>query len=93
MGKKGIVRQTPRESSGTFHRWCIHQQGLYEKLPTHLKVVIDETRKAMIADQMTMNVNINSQSLKNLVVKDDVQLRDTPDVWRNRGNRDNAAVV
>jgi TRAP-type mannitol/chloroaromatic compound transport system substrate-binding protein len=53
----------------------------YDKLPENLQYVIDESMKAMVADQITMNVSINSQSLKDLVVKEGVQLRDTPDEY------------
>lgn len=53
----------------------------YDKLPANLQIVIDESMKAMVADQITMNVSINSQSLKDLVVKEGVQLRDTPDEY------------
>lgn len=53
----------------------------YDELPAHLQVVIDESMKAMVADQTTMNVSINSQALKDLVVNEGVQLRDTPDEY------------
>ncbi len=53
----------------------------YDKLPENLQYVIDESMKAMVADQVTMNVSINSQSLKDLVVNEGVQLRDTPDEY------------
>lgn len=53
----------------------------YDKLPANLQVVIDESMKAMVADQTTMNVSINSQALKDLVVNEGVQLRDTPDEY------------
>lgn len=53
----------------------------YDKLPDHLKAVIDESMKAMVADQVTMNVSVNSSSLQDLVVNKGVQLRDTPDEY------------
>ena len=53
----------------------------YEKLPAHLKVVIDESMKAMVADQVTMNVSLNSQALKKLVVEEGVSLKDTPEEY------------
>ncbi len=53
----------------------------YDKLPENLQYVIDESMKAMVADQITMNVSINSRSLKDLVVNEGVQLRDTPDEY------------
>lgn len=53
----------------------------FDKLPPRLQVVVDESMKAMVADQVTMNVSINSKALKDLVVKDGVQLRETPDEY------------
>lgn len=53
----------------------------YAKLPDHLKVVIDESMKAMVADQISMNVSVNSQALKTLVVEDGVKLYDTPEEY------------
>jgi len=51
----------------------------YDKLPDHLKYVIEESMKAMVADQISMNVSINSKALKNLVVNEGVSLYDTPE--------------
>lgn len=53
----------------------------YEKLPPHLQNVIDESMKASVADQITMNVSLNSEALRELVVKKKVQLKETPDEY------------
>lgn len=53
----------------------------YEKLPGHLQYVIDASMKAMVADQVSMNVSINSQALKDLVVNEGVDLYDTPEEY------------
>lgn len=53
----------------------------YDKLPEHLQYVIDESMKAMVADQVTMNVSLNSEALRTLVVEDGVQLQETPDEY------------
>lgn len=53
----------------------------YDKLPKHLQAVIDESMKACIADQINMNVSINSTALRDLVVNQGVQLRDTPEEY------------
>ena len=53
----------------------------YDKLPANLQYVIDTSMRAMVADQVTMNVSINSQALKDLVTKEGVQLRETPEAY------------
>ncbi|MDM8540363.1 TRAP transporter substrate-binding protein [Desulfococcaceae bacterium HSG9] len=53
----------------------------YEKLPPHLQYVIEESMKAMVTDQVTMNISINSQALKDLVLKKGVNLRETPEEY------------
>jgi len=53
----------------------------YNSLPDHLKVVIEESMKAMVADQISMNVSINSKALKDLVVNEGVKLHDTPEEY------------
>jgi len=53
----------------------------YEKLPPHLQYVIEVSMKASVADQVTMNVSINSQALKDLVVKKGVTLCETPEEY------------
>jgi len=53
----------------------------YESLPPHLQYVIEVSMKAMVADQTTMNVSINSKALRDLVVNEKVQLRDTPEEY------------
>jgi TRAP-type mannitol/chloroaromatic compound transport system substrate-binding protein len=53
----------------------------YDKLPDHLKVVIEESMKAMVADQISMNVSVNSQALKDLVINEGVKLHDTPEEY------------
>ena len=52
---------------------------LYKSLPKHLQAVIDESMKACVADQITMNVSLNSAALRDLVTKKGVMLHDTPD--------------
>jgi len=51
----------------------------YEKLPPRLQAVIDESMRAMIGDQMVMNVDINSYALEELAEKYGTELRTTPD--------------
>jgi TRAP-type mannitol/chloroaromatic compound transport system substrate-binding protein len=51
----------------------------YEKLPPRLQAVIDESMRAMIGDQVVMNVDINSFALNELATKHGTQLRTTPD--------------
>lgn len=53
----------------------------YDKLPGHLQFVIDESMKAMVADQVSMNVSLNSQALKKLVTEEGVKLKDTPEEY------------
>lgn len=51
----------------------------YDKLPARLQAVIDESMRAMVADQMFMNVDINSYALNELVTKHGTKLRTTPE--------------
>ena len=53
----------------------------YKSLPPHLQLVINESMKACIADQIVMNVSLNSKALKDLVTKKGVKLEDTPDEY------------
>ncbi len=53
----------------------------YDKLPSHLKYVIEESMKAMVTDQINMNISLNSKALQDLVVKEGVKLYDTPDEY------------
>ena len=53
----------------------------YEKLPPRLQEVINTAMRACVADQITMNVAINSKALKYLVEKKGVKLRDTPEEY------------
>ncbi len=51
----------------------------YDKLPARLQAVIDESMRAMVADQIFMNVDINSYALNELVTKHGTKIRTTPD--------------
>lgn len=51
----------------------------FDKLPEHLQYVIEESMRASVADQVVMNVSLNSQALKEMVTKKGVKLEDTPD--------------
>ncbi len=51
----------------------------YEKLPEHLQYVVDESMRAMVADQVFMNVDINGFALNELEKKYGTELRTTPD--------------
>ena len=51
----------------------------YDALPDNLKEVIETSMRAMVADQITMNVSMNSAALKELVTKKGVKLYDTPE--------------
>ena len=51
----------------------------FEKLPAHLQGVIEESMRAMVADQVFMNVSINSEALRKLVIEKGTQLRTTPE--------------
>jgi len=53
----------------------------YNNLPDHLQAVIEESMKAMIADQKLMNVHINSYALNELVEEYGTKLRTTPDEY------------
>ncbi|WP_022667379.1 TRAP transporter substrate-binding protein [Desulfospira joergensenii] len=53
----------------------------YDKLPPNLQEVIEVSMKAMVADQISMNVSINSQALKDLVINEGVTLYDTPEEY------------
>jgi TRAP-type mannitol/chloroaromatic compound transport system substrate-binding protein len=53
----------------------------YESLPTRLQYVIETAMRTCVADQVLMNVSINSQALKDLVVKKGVKLEDTPEEY------------
>ena len=53
----------------------------YDKLPPYLQEIIEVSMKAMVADQISMNVSINSQALKDLVVNEGVALYDTPEEY------------
>lgn len=53
----------------------------YDSLPEHLQKVIDISMKAAVADQIGMNVSMNSAALKELVTKDGVQLHETPEAY------------
>jgi len=50
----------------------------YDNLPPRLQVVIDESMRAMVSDQIFMNVDINSYALNELVTKHGTKLRTTP---------------
>lgn len=51
----------------------------YDKLPARLQSVIDESMRAMVADQVFMNVDVNSYALNELVSKHGTKIRNTPD--------------
>lgn len=51
----------------------------FNSLPPRLQAVVDESMRACVADQINMNVSINSAALKELVTKKGVMLHDTPD--------------
>ncbi|SMC22064.1 TRAP-type mannitol/chloroaromatic compound transport system, substrate-binding protein [Desulfacinum hydrothermale DSM 13146] len=51
----------------------------YESLPERLQVVIQESIKAAVADQINMNVSVNSAAIKKLVDEKGVQLHETPE--------------
>jgi TRAP-type mannitol/chloroaromatic compound transport system substrate-binding protein len=53
----------------------------YNSLPDHLKFVIEVSMKAMVADQVSMNVSINSEALRDMVVNEGVKLHDTPEEY------------
>jgi TRAP-type mannitol/chloroaromatic compound transport system substrate-binding protein len=53
----------------------------YEDLPPKLQAVIDESMKACIADQINMNVSLNSKALKDLVINKGVKLEETPEEY------------
>jgi TRAP-type mannitol/chloroaromatic compound transport system substrate-binding protein len=56
-------------------------KGWYDSLPPRLKVVIDESMKACVADQINMNISLNSKALRDLVTKKGVKLEDTPEAY------------
>lgn len=51
----------------------------FDSLPPHLQDVINESMRASVADQVMMNVSINSAALKEMVTTKGVVLEDTPD--------------
>ncbi|NDV27096.1 TRAP transporter substrate-binding protein [Desulfovibrio sp. JC010] len=53
----------------------------FEALPKHLQAVINVSMKATVADQIVMNVSLNSQALKELVTEKGVVLEETPDEY------------
>lgn len=53
----------------------------YDSLPAHLQAVIETSMKAMVADQINMNVSVNSSALRELVTKKGVQLHETPEAY------------
>lgn len=53
----------------------------FDSLPPHLQEVIETSVKASVADQINMNVSINSAALRDLVTKKGVQLHETPEAY------------
>lgn len=53
----------------------------FDSLPKHLQAVIRTCIKASVADQINMNVSINSAALQEMVTKEGVQLHDTPESY------------
>jgi len=51
----------------------------FDSLPPRLQAVINESMKACIADQINMNVSLNSKALKDLVINKGVHLEETPE--------------
>lgn len=51
----------------------------FESLPANLQAVVEESIRASVADQVVMNVSINSAALRDLVVNKGVKLEDTPE--------------
>jgi TRAP-type mannitol/chloroaromatic compound transport system substrate-binding protein len=50
----------------------------YDSLPKHLQAVVEVAMKACVANQINMNVSINSAALRKLVLEKNVKLHDTP---------------
>lgn len=50
----------------------------YNKLPKHIQAAIDIAMKACVTDQILSNISKNSQALKQLVLKDNVKIEETP---------------
>ena len=53
----------------------------FDSLPPNLQAIIQESIRAAVADQINMNVSLNSAALKKLVVEKGVKLKDTPDEY------------
>ena len=56
-------------------------QKWYDSLPAHLQGVIETSMKAMVTDQINMNVSTNSKALKQLVTEKNVKLEETPEAY------------
>jgi TRAP-type mannitol/chloroaromatic compound transport system substrate-binding protein len=50
----------------------------YDSLPDNLKVVIDVAMKAVMSDQIMMNISINSEALQKLIKEQGVKIEETP---------------